>query len=206
MNVYRKFIATTIFIVSWLLPTIVSAQQEAAPGVMNAEADTEMKAQIARVPVEVSAETRAVLDSFESQPLPASTVAAGRDFRTAQPAKKDKRADGTAVAVSPVQSPWPVIPKVVRANCGPILLQQVLAKHDIHATVEELIEQSHTRLGLTTLYDMKRTVIERGLYAEGIKANSKALAELVKNGDVICHFTQNNHYVWVQSFGKKEIG
>ena len=64
-------------------------------------------------------------------------------------------------------------PKIVRANCGPILLEKVFEKYGIQVTVDDLVKQSNTRLGMTTLYDMKRTALERGLHVEGVKCNSQ---------------------------------
>jgi len=96
-------------------------------------------------------------------------------------------------------------PKILRSNCGPILLKNLFATYGINATVGELIEQSNTRFGVTTLSDMKRTVIERGLFAEGIKTDFATLVELIKSYDVICHFTENNHYILIKAIDGKKV-
>ena len=78
-------------------------------------------------------------------------------------------------------------------------------KYGIHATVEDLIKQSNTRLGMTTLYDMKRTALEWDLHVEGVKTDFDSLTQLIEDYDVICHFTENAHYIWVQSIDDKEV-
>ena len=107
----------------------------------------------------------------------------------------------------PSTQPSPVIrPKILRANCGPILLQKVFEKYGLNATVSQLVKQSNTRYGLTSLYEMKRVVIDHGLYAEGVKTDLSTLEKLVQQGmDVVCHYTGNNHYVWVQSIDDRVV-
>jgi len=110
-----------------------------------------------------------------------------------------------SLSASRIQSSSGATPNIIRANCGPIILQKVFAKYGIQVTLEELIKQSNTQFGATRLSEMKRTVIERGLYAEGIKAKFESLAKLIESYDVICHFTENNHYIWMQGIVGKEV-
>lgn len=111
-------------------------------------------------------------------------------------------------AVCAIQNPAlpAVTPQIAQSNCGPILLGRVLEKHGQQATLEKLIVQSNTRYGLTSLHDMKRTVTEYdGLYAQAIKTDLAILAELIQKYDVICHFSKNSHYIWMQSVDGQQV-
>lgn len=198
MNLNRRLVAAAVVSMAWLLPTIVSAQQKAARAVapfIDTDVGTSQESQIARVRSDVS----------EKIAVPTLTHVGSDESRTIQSQDEDKKVD-TTVVTSRLQVPSTVAPKIIRANCGPILLEKVFAKHGIDTTVDGLIKLSGTRLGVTTLYDMKRTVSELGLHAVGLNADLETLAQLIKSGDVICHYTQNNHYTWIQSVDGKQVG
>lgn len=206
MRGYGSLIATAI-VTTWLLsPNFVSAQQASTSDVspsIDVEVDTEEKALTTRIRKreEVSARTLVVLEGgSEVQAAPTSTVVQGEEPNTIQPLEKGQKTNAAAAAVSPDQSPSEAQPRIARANCGPILLQRVFEKYGRQTTLEKLVEQSNTRYGLTSLYGMRQTVIEQeGLYAEGIKTDFATLVDLIQKYDVICHFSKNNHYIWLQS-------
>ena len=97
-------------------------------------------------------------------------------------------------------------PRIIRANCGPILLQRIFEKHGIETTVKQLVERTNTRAGLTSLYEMKRVAEEHGLYAQGVRTSLDTLEQLMRqDAEVVCHYTNNNHYIWVESIDDQRV-
>jgi ABC-type bacteriocin/lantibiotic exporter with double-glycine peptidase domain len=69
----------------------------------------------------------------------------------------------------------------------------------------DLVKETGTQHGLTSLYEMKQAVIRRKLFAEAIQTNFQTLRELAGTHDVICHFTENNHYLLIESIDDAEV-
>lgn len=231
-NVIAKSVVVALWILSMAAsaqeqaaPHTPAANAEEEATVVSSVSETEA-AQVAHVREEVSAGILAVIESDSERSTgneaqktvrslkdaehggataPSTFVPDGQSKIQTRGSSADQATTQKSAVPSVAASSSVATPKILRANCGPILLQQVFAEHEIHTTVEELIEQTNTRLGLTTLYDMKRTVLEHGLHAQGIKTGVDTLARLIEVGDVICHFTENNHYIWLQSIGDREL-
>jgi len=208
-------------VVVWMGMTMASslvwAQQSMPPelldAVLTAVEQAHQRANPGQVQRQMTSEDRDVL---QAQRLEAVKYAVANQLRKRSPKpivaapgdvsngdEVDPHASDLAFHAHP---PLSVEPGMLRANCGPILLAKVFAKHGIHTTLETLIEQSNTQRGLTSLYDMRRTVHEQtGLYVEGVATTVDALAKFIQLGDVICHFTKNNHYILIDHIDDKLV-
>jgi RHS repeat-associated protein len=94
----------------------------------------------------------------------------------------------------------------IGGDCGPKVLQRLLASLKRKVSLKTLIRQTDTLRGETSLYGLKKGAWAQAYGALGVKTDMAGLEKALRAGYFfIAHVGGNKHYAWIQSVDDKWV-